>query len=408
MTAFGKKAPFNRLPMILDGATGTNLIRAGMPAGVCVEQWILGHPQAIRTLQRDYAASGSDAVMAPTFGANRQNLSEHGLGDRVAEYNHALVTLTREAVGDRVLVAGDMAPTGLFIQPFGDATFGGLLGIYREQAFALRDAGVDYIALETFMSLTEARAALLAGKEAGLPVTVSFTVEDGGRTLSGGDVFACLLTLAAMGADAVGLNCSTGPEIVLGALTGLAPKLPVPLLAKPNAGLPNDGVYSLSPDDFAGFTQRFLDAGVGILGACCGSTPETIRRIRAAADAGNLHVFPQENTLYATNERRAFPIDSAALRLSPEIPCDGGLEDALADFDTGIYDAALLRADTMEAAEEFGMCGSPVNFPLAFCSSDEAVFEQLLRLYQGRALLAPCLDAACLRALSARYGAILL
>lgn len=403
-----RPAPFAALPFLLDGATGTNLMRAGMPAGVCVEEWVLAHPDGIRTLQRAYAESGSDAVMAPTFGANRQNLAEHGLKDRVSEYNRALVALTREAVGERVLVAGDMAPTGLFIQPYGDASFGDLLAVFREQAFALRDAGADYIALETFMSLTEARAALLAAKETGLPVSATFTLSDGGRTLSGGDPFACLATLAAMGADAVGLNCSTGPDIILTALNGLAPHIPVPLIAKPNAGLPRDGVYSLSPDDFAAYAQKFLAAGVGVLGGCCGSTPETVRALRVAADAGGLRIFPKDRTLYAANERRAFAVEPAALRLSPEIQCDDGLTDALLDFDTERYDAALLRSDTVEAAEEFGLCGVTAEFPLAFISADAAALEMALQLYQGRALLAPCLDERTRRALAERYGAILL
>ena len=173
-------------PLMLDGATGTQLQKRGMPAGSCSEQWLLAHPEAIE-FQRRYVQSGSGAVYAPTFGANRALLSRHGLGGQVDEYNRRLVALSRQAVGDGVRVGGDISSTGLLYGSAGEEEFEKLFAIYREQAEALEAAGVDFFAVETQLSLNEARAAVLAVKEVSRrPILVSFTLNGSGRTFSGG------------------------------------------------------------------------------------------------------------------------------------------------------------------------------------------------------------------------------
>ncbi|MBR5519136.1 MAG: homocysteine S-methyltransferase family protein, partial [Clostridia bacterium] len=150
------------VPVILDGATGMNLQKAGMPAGVCPEQWVLEHPDVLRALQRAFVQAGSNAVYAPTFGANRVKLKKYGLENRLAEMNRELVALSRSAVGEGVAVGGDMTSLGLFIEPFGTTSFEEVVEIYREQAEALEAAGVDFFIVETIMQLFEARAAILA------------------------------------------------------------------------------------------------------------------------------------------------------------------------------------------------------------------------------------------------------
>ena len=163
------------LPILLDGATGSELYKRGMPAGACTEQWVLGHPEALLELQRDYVAAGSQVLIAPTFGANRVRLEQHGIFGQVADYNRRLVELSRQAAGGRALVAGDMAPTGLFIAPFGESSFEELVAIYTEQAAALAAAGVDLFLIETTMTMPEARAAVLACKSVSdRPVWVTF------------------------------------------------------------------------------------------------------------------------------------------------------------------------------------------------------------------------------------------
>lgn len=420
MTADDNRSSFftsRPLPLLLDGATGTNLFRAGMPQGACTEQWILEHPGALRDLQKAYTQAGSGAVMAPTFETNRVKLERHGLGDRVAELNARLVALSREAVGDRVLVAGDMSPLGLFIEPFGDATFDDLLACYREQAQALKAAGADYIALETFMGLTEARAALLAAKETGLPVTVTLTVDAGGKTLSGGDVPANLITLAAMGADAVGLNCSTGPEVVLGQLQAAAPYLPVPLIAKPNAGLPVEGrpgEYDITPAQFAAFAPDFLACGTGLLGGCCGTTPETVALLRAAL-AGRAYSSAYDpaalgGRIFAASEREPFFLTEEKLDFSHKMDCGPDLAEKLIELDGSAFSAARIRLRTPEDANEFGLNAYLISLPVVLLAYDAQALETALKLYQGRAMVDSRseIEPSALQTLCARYGAALL
>ncbi|MDD3833747.1 MAG: homocysteine S-methyltransferase family protein, partial [Oscillospiraceae bacterium] len=179
-----------KLPLLLDGATGTQLMAAGMPPDVCPEQWILDNPQVLISIQQGYIDARSDALYVPSFGANRACLNKYGLGDRVTEMNKKLAALTKGVISDNpdrtVLALGCMSPTGLLPLPWGDTPFEDYEKIYSEQAAALHEAGVDMIVCETMTNLTEARAALLAAREIGLPVIVTLTVDKNGRTLSGG------------------------------------------------------------------------------------------------------------------------------------------------------------------------------------------------------------------------------
>ena len=203
-------------PLILDGATGTELQKRGFTGGECAEKWVLEHPEAIQEIQRAYVRAGSRVVYAPTFGANRTKLEAHGLFNVTADYNRRLAALSREAVGDLALVAGDLAPTGLMLYPLGDTTFEELVEIYTEQAAALEEAGVDLFVIETMMTVAEARAAVLAVRSVSRkPVFVSFTCDGNGRTLTGSDVAAVLQIMQGMEIDAFGLNCSVGPAEML-------------------------------------------------------------------------------------------------------------------------------------------------------------------------------------------------
>ena len=186
--------------VILDGATGTELVKQGMPGGVCPESWVLEHPEAIRRVQNAYRDAGSDIVYAPTFGGNRCKLAEFGLERECASINRRLAELAKEAAGDS-LVFGDLAPTGRFIAPYGEMDFEEAVAIYREQAEALRDGGVDGFVVETMLDLQEARAALLGIREAAeeLPVIVTLTFEKSGRTLTGNHPVAALVALQALG-----------------------------------------------------------------------------------------------------------------------------------------------------------------------------------------------------------------
>jgi 5-methyltetrahydrofolate--homocysteine methyltransferase len=407
------------LPLLLDGATGTNLMRTGMPSGTCAEEWMIENPQAVTELQKAYAQAGSGAVMSPTFETNRYKLSRFGQGCKVKEFNRQLVAISRAAVGSGVLVAGDISPTGLFTEPFGDTTFDELTDIYREQAFALLDAGADYIAIETMISLTEARAALLAAKETGLPVTVTLTVEKKGRTLSGGNIAASLVTLAAMGADAVGVNCSTGPDIVLAALRAASPYINLPLIAKPNAGLPKygqAGVYDITPEKFAAYLPEFLELGVGLIGGCCGTTPEHIRLLKEALSNAAYIKLPCQNALneggglLAASERSIFKIIKNDMALIHKLECDDSLAENLTELCSAGDGLVQINIRDEREVGEFVQCAYLATLPLILASDDAAVLEAALKLYQGRALI----DQNCgigsdkITELSHRYGAAIL
>ena len=226
-------------PVILDGATGTNLQNAGMPVGVCPEQWILENPDVMVKLQEDYVAAGTNILYAPTFTANRIKLEEYGLQDRLEEMNRELIAISKRAAKGRALVAADMTMTGQQLYPIGDLMFEDLVDVYKEQARVMAEAGADLFVVETMMSLQECRAAVLAIKEVcDLPVMVSLTYNPDGRTLYGTEPATATVVLQGLGADAIGINCSTGPEDMIEPVRQMAQFATIPILAKPNAGLP--------------------------------------------------------------------------------------------------------------------------------------------------------------------------
>ena len=232
-------------PVILDGATGTNLQKAGMPVGVCPEQWILENPGVLIELQERYVEAGTDILFAPTFTASRIRLEEYGLEDSLVQMNRELVALSKRAAGGRAYVAGDLTMTGRQLYPLGDLMFEDLVDVYKEQAKIIADAGADLFVVETMMSLQECRAAVLAIREVcDLPVMVSLTYNEDGRTLYGTDPVTAVVVMQSLGADAVGMNCSTGPEAMLEPIAKMAEYAAIPLLAKPNAGMP-DALLSL-------------------------------------------------------------------------------------------------------------------------------------------------------------------
>ena len=226
--------------VFLDGATGSNLMKAGMPAGVCPEKWILEHSDVMQKLSKAYADAGSNIVYAPTFTSNRIKLEEYGLAENIVQINTDLVRITREAVGENVLIAGDLTMTGRQLKPVGDLLFEDLIDVYKEQIKILDKAGVDILVVETMMSLQECRAALIAAKEVSdLAVIVTLTFEPDGRTLFGSDPAASAICLEALGAAAVGANCSTGPDKMVDIISSMAEVTNIPIIAKPNAGLPS-------------------------------------------------------------------------------------------------------------------------------------------------------------------------
>lgn len=271
-------------PVLLDGATGSNLRAAGMPVGVSPELWVLEHPEVLLDLQRAYVEAESRIIMAPTFSANRTGLKNFGLEGRLGELNAALVALSKEAAGGRALVAGDLSTLGRPLEPVGDLPYSEAYDVYREQMEALAEAGVDLFALETLMGADEAVAALDAAADFALQVMVSFSAEADGSLLFGGNVWETAVMLQEMGAAAVGVNCSVGPDQLESVIRSVRAAADIPVIAKPNAGLPvmderGQAHYSMGPEDFARHMDVLVKAGAGIVGGCCGTTPAYIRQL---------------------------------------------------------------------------------------------------------------------------------
>ena len=275
-------------PLIVDGATGSNLIAAGMPRGVCTELWVLEHPEVLIKLQQDYVDAGSQVLYAPTFQANSISLQGQHVDRDAAELVRALVPLSQRAAAGRALVAGDVSTTGKLPAPHGSVAYEQLLDCYTEEISALAEAGVDLIVAETLLTTDEAMAILdAAAGVCALPVLCSLTIEADGSLLFGGNIFDAAADLESMGAAGVGVNCSVGPDQLESVIAGIADRVSVPVIAKPNAGMPeiqDDGraVYSMDAVSFARHMRRLRDAGASVLGGCCGTTPDYIRAMCAA------------------------------------------------------------------------------------------------------------------------------
>ncbi|MDD6639284.1 MAG: homocysteine S-methyltransferase family protein [Lachnospiraceae bacterium] len=415
-------------PIILDGATGTNLMEAGMPVGVCPESWVLENPQVLLDLQRRYVEAGSNIVYAPTFTANRIKLEEYGLAERLEEMNRKLVQLSREAVGEKALVAGDMTMTGQQLYPMGELMFEELVEVYKEQTRVLCEAGVDLFVVETMMSLQESRAAVFAIREVcDLPIMVTLTYNEDGRTLFGTEPETAVVVLQSLGVDAIGINCSTGPMEMVEPVRKMAEYATVPIVAKPNAGLPElvececlpEGettpvkkkktVYRMTPEEFAEAGVALVEAGASILGGCCGTTAAHIKALSDAVRGMRLHEPLKTHRRVLTSERKQIEIDLdgrflvVGERINPT-----GKKKLQEELKSGKLD--LVRQMAMEQEENgadildvnMGMNGidekemmkqviyevaSTVDCPLCLDTSHIDVMEAALRVYPGRALI---------------------
>ncbi|MCI6996299.1 MAG: homocysteine S-methyltransferase family protein [Oliverpabstia sp.] len=286
MTKQEFQALTNKGVVLLDGATGSNLRKAGMPVGISSEQWVLENPQVLQNLQRAYVDAGSQIVYAPTFAANRISMRNFNLQDRIVELNTRLVKISKDAVGNRALVAGDLTTTGQLMEPRGPLTYEELYQAYQEQIRALADAGADLLVAETMLSVDETVVALDAAQSVcDLPMMCSLTLEADGSAMYGGNAVEAVMTLQEMGAAAVGLNCSVGPDQLESVVTNMKKVAQVPIIAKPNAGMPvidekGEAHYSMDAETFAAYTRKLVAAGAGLVGGCCGTTPEYIRQLK--------------------------------------------------------------------------------------------------------------------------------
>lgn len=271
-------------PLILDGATGSNLQKVGMPRGCCTEKWILENPSALLRLQEAYAEAGSQVIYAPTFQAQPIALERVGLAEQTEKINEKLVKLSRQAAG-KALVAGNLTTLATFTDSFDECFFDLLVENYRRQIKGLIQGGADLLAAETLMYPTEAEAILTAAELEGAgAVLYTFTMQPDGSLFSGRDAAPILQNLEEIGGAAVGFNCVAADEMLSGLVSRLRRYVKGPLVCKPNAGNPTIGAdglahYPMSPEDFGRIQKQCFQMGATILGGCCGTDPRFIQAI---------------------------------------------------------------------------------------------------------------------------------
>ncbi|SFO01663.1 5-methyltetrahydrofolate--homocysteine methyltransferase [Pseudobutyrivibrio sp. UC1225] len=400
--------------VFIDGATGTELQKRGMAAGVCPEKWILDNPWAIQEVQKAYYDAGSDIVLAPTFTGTRIKLDEYGMAEDLVNINRNLVRLTREICPEGKFVAADISMTGKQLYPLGDLMFEDLVDCYKEQVRAILEEGVDLFVVETMMSLQECRAAVLAIKETcDLPIIVSLTYNPDGKTLYGTSPDTATIVLQSMGVDCIGMNCSTGPDAMLELVQQIAPVATVPIMCKPNAGLPElengKTVYKMGPVEFTDACEKLYEAGASLFGGCCGSTPEHIRELVSRLKDKAPHKVVDKSLRVVTSERMNtwIDLDGPFMVIGERINPTGKKK-----FQESLRNGSLsMVVDFAREQEErganildvnMGMNGidekqmmldsiyevtSSVDLPLCIDTSHVDVMEAALRIYPGRALI---------------------
>ncbi len=397
--------------LLFDGAMGTMLQRAGLAAGALPELLCLTHPEVVEEIHRAYVEAGCDVATANTFGANAHKLAGAASVDEVFA---AAVACARGA-GARY-VAGDVGPTGMLLEPLGTLSFDEAYGLFAEQARAAQKAGADLVVVETMGDLLEAKAAVLACREnCGLPVVATMTFGEDGRTFLGTGPEEAALTLSGLGVDALGVNCSLGPDALAPLVARMAPFARVPLMVQANAGLPRmeDGrtVYNVGPEEYARAAQGLLDAGATVLGGCCGTTPEHIRLLRGLLD-GRPAPAPRcrPRPFAVCSARRSLVLEAGR----PDVAIVGErinptgkprLKEALrrGDYDYLVGEAigqAELGADALDVnvglpeldeprvlAEAAARIQAVCDLPLQLDSSDPAAIERAARRYAGKPLV---------------------
>ena len=407
---------FDEKILILDGATGTNLMNAGMPLGVCPEKWILEHPQVMVDLQTAYLEAGTDILYAPTFTCNRIKLNEYGLAEKLTLMNSELVKLSQKAVAaaGHGLVAGDITMTGEMLYPMGKLQFEELVDVYKEQIKVLDESGCDLLVVETMMSLAETRAAVIAANEiSDLPIIASLTFNEDGRTLYGTDPVTAVNVLQNLGVSAIGVNCSTGPDKMVDLVKQMKSIAFIPVFAKPNAGMPelidDKSVYRMTPDEFAQDMKMIIEAGANMVGGCCGTRPDHIKALSDMAAQMPVPEISCEHVRCISSERASLRIDlDAPFKVVGERINPTGKKKLQAELREGSLELVMNMAE--EQVENgasileinVGMNGineremmlkvvyqvsQAVNLPLCLDSSSPEVLEAALRIYPGRALV---------------------
>ena len=425
--------------LILDGATGTQLQMRGMPAGVCPELWTIAHPDVQEAIHNAYISSGSDIIYTPTFGGNYYKLQEYGCDD-VEEVNRRLASVSRKCAdnaGKTVLVAGNIGPCGKFIKPFGELDFDEAVEMFKRQIKGLLDGGVDMFAVETQIDIQETRAQVIAIKEM-CPnfILTTMTFEPTVRTLNGTTPEAALITLQSLGAHAFGCNCSSGPAEMLPIIQRLKPLAHIPLVAKPNAGLPyiEDGKtkFPMGSAEFGTYASKFAEAGVNFMGGCCGTSPDHIKELATnMAPCSPRPAYAPDYAALSSAREAVITQAGSPVRIIGERINPTGKKKLQAELKEGIFTtvqtfareqkstgAAILDVNAgMPGINEeetllkiISLLSPQTSLPLSIDTTNPEAAEKAMRVYPGRPLLnsisgeSPRLEK--LLPAAAKYGAM--
>lgn len=392
--------------ILLDGAMGTVLQQRGLKPGGVGELLNLTDPELLTSVYREYIDAGSEIIYANTFGANALKLA--GTGHGVEEIITAAISVAKDAAaGTGTKVALDVGPLGALLEPMGSLAFEEAYALFAQMMTAGAKAGADLVVIETMTDLYEAKAALLAAKElTDLPVFVTMSFEANGRTFTGCTVSAMAHTLEGLGADAIGVNCSLGPDLLVDVLKELCAATRLPVIAKPNAGLPDPvtGAYGMGPEEFAKTILPCLEAGVTIFGGCCGTSPDYIRALKAALSGKQAVERTYDDTSVVCSATTVCRLDGVRVigeRINPtgkkrfqqallEGDLDYILDVAVAQEDAGAdildVNVGYPGVDEVEMLPKVvKLIQSAVSLPLQLDSTNPAALEGALRIYNGKA-----------------------
>ena len=366
--------------LLADGSMGALLAKMGHGTP-CPDELTVTKPEVIASIHEAYVKAGADIVIADCFGSTSPVLAHKGRAGKTGEFSEAAVKLARSQAGEERFVACDMGPTGEFMVPVGSHSFDEIYGWFYEQAVAGKKAGADLAFIETQTDLAECRAACIAAKDAGLPVIASFSLDPRGRTLTGAACETCAVVLEAAGADAVGINCSTGPDEMVNNILRMSKVTSLPLSVEPNAGLPvtaADGSvsYPFTPEEMAESMKKLVAAGTTVIGGCCGTTPEHIALMKPLL--GEHPESAWDGVSYVASSRKIYALEDAL----EQIEDISDPEDAY-DVDE---DTTMICVDADEFTPEMVLeTASATTLPLCIKGSDPAKVSALLRVYPGKA-----------------------
>ena len=401
--------------VFFDNANGWLLMKNGLKPGQRPDIMNMTAPDVVERLQRNSVEAGCDIVCTNTFGANAKTLKNTGYS--VEELVKAAVAITKRAAAGRALVALDIGPIGDFIKPFGTLTFDDSYALYREQAVAAEEAGADLVAIETMSDLYEVKAAMRAVREnTKLPMFVMMTFDKSGRSFTGCRPESFAVTAERLGATAVGINCSLAPAEILPIAEKLVRSTGLPVIVKPNAGLPSSvtGGYDIGPEDFARQMAPFAELGVKIVGGCCGTSPGTIAALRRTYEGLKPGSVPKVAGERICTPMNVETLDTAAIEnitvadALPDAIIDGALEQS--DGGSSVVTVPLPAGMTPDkAAQIVRGIQTQSDRPLVIISSDTAVLDAALREVPGSpAVVCSGCDGETLTALASKYGALVI